>query len=196
MDMIKSENNNLNVADPNIAEHSRPKRHVIEEQRQANTQPRGRNRVNEHESAKLTFWQTPLLWPHFVKAVSAVGWNPGDIAAWLKKTQPVLFARIARRTVDRWIEEDEHGRPRWTQNCLERVRRGKPLPNVTRVGVLVSCFWFCYSSLLFSQSSLDPISGSCSPDRWRITEAPQSWCAAEYLQRPWADVRSHRAPCS
>jgi hypothetical protein len=120
-----------------VPEHSRPKRQVIEEQRQDNLQPRGRNRVKEHTPAVLTFWQAPFLWPHIVRAVQILGWNPTGITHYLSKSQPKLFGRLRRQVVERWIEKDEHGQCRWTQSTLDRVKRRQPVGNVTRLGLLV-----------------------------------------------------------
>jgi hypothetical protein len=145
--VLKPKNHALATSDALVAEHSRPKRQVVKEERQSNAQTRGRNRVKEHKPAVHTFWQSPFLWPYIARTVQIVGWNPSVIANYLHKSQPKHFGGLRRQVVERWIEEDGNGQRRWNQSTLDRVKRGQPVGNVTRVGILVRLQDYLYVCL-------------------------------------------------
>jgi hypothetical protein len=128
----------------NVAEASRPKRSLHEQERQ-NRGKGGRPRVNIYEPASLTNWMSPLLWAHIERAANRCRpqMSPAKICHELKKIDTVLFKALHPQTLRKWI--DTKGEfPKWSARTMERVAAGySPGGLTTRVGILV-----CFSSFI------------------------------------------------
>jgi hypothetical protein len=132
------QNNDLFARDPLLAEHSRPKREIVDKQRLANPEPRGRPRKRSHQAAQLTNWQAPLLWGPIQQAVKAVGWSASAIRDWLKKHNTSHYGHIQANVIRRWITQDANGKRGWSENTLARAAQAHtPGGQTTRAGLLV-----------------------------------------------------------
>lgn len=123
-----------------IAEVSRPRRGIKEEQRQKN-KPQGRRRLSENgpAPAKNTNWTDPLLWAHIEAATARVGFkSPADIKRHLTlNSPPGMFDRLREQLIGKWIDKEAEP-PRWKDSTLRRVAKGNhPGGQNTRQGVLV-----------------------------------------------------------
>lgn len=123
----------------NVAEASRPKRTLHEQERQQRGKV-GRPRQRQYTEAIQTNWMNPLLWTHIEKAgkICRPHMRPADICRELKKMDPVLFKVLVPQTLGKWIDTSGDS-PQWSARTLERVAAGiRPGGLTTRVGILVS----------------------------------------------------------
>jgi hypothetical protein len=133
-DVLLPENHTRFAPNPLLAEHSRPKREIIEKQRLANPEPRGRPRTHAHAPAKLTNWQSPLLWGTIQEAVKSAGWSPTAIQKWLRRHDGSLFGEIQANVIRRWIVKDSNGKSSWSPATLARAQQGHtPGGQTTRI---------------------------------------------------------------
>lgn len=121
-----------------VAEASRPNRLFKEDVRQ-DREAAGRPRIHNFKATTVTNWMTPLLWIQIERAAKRAGHSmrPQEIVHELRKTDNIVFARIAPQTVGAWIDRTGPS-PRWSDKTLKRVQQGnKPGGLTTRVGALV-----------------------------------------------------------
>lgn len=110
-----------------IAELSRPYRAFREKQHLKKKTPQGRKKKNEHHQATYHNWHTPLLWGRIVNAAKhpSVGWRMSStqIVRLLKQQDPMIFAGLARTTVEGWIDRNGD-KPGWSDRALTMAREG------------------------------------------------------------------------
>ncbi|KAF8196183.1 hypothetical protein BJ912DRAFT_1056612 [Pholiota molesta] len=122
----------------NVAEASRPKRSLHEQERQQRGKV-GRPRVSIYKPASQTNWMSPLLWIHIDRAATRClpKMSPAEICRELKKVDPVLFKALHPQTLRKWIDSKGDA-PRWSDRTLERVVAGhSPGGLTTRIGILI-----------------------------------------------------------
>jgi hypothetical protein len=123
----------------NVAEASRPKRSLREQERQQRGKV-GRPRTTVYKEALQTNWMSPLLWTHIERAAKRCSpkMSPTEICRELQKLDPVLFKVLRPQTLRKWIDTKGEW-PTWSEKTLERVEAAySPGGLTTRVGVLVS----------------------------------------------------------
>jgi hypothetical protein len=124
-----------------IAEQSRPARELKEHIRHRDRKRQGRKRVHEPKDATYTNWHQPFLWSQIVDAAKdpAVGRSMSATAIRnvLIKKNPTTFARIARTTINGWIDHSKTP-PQWSDAALQMAEDGnRPSSEGGRAGVLV-----------------------------------------------------------
>lgn len=68
------------------------------------------------------------------------GWCQAEIVRVLRDRNPRSFATLTPQVLGRYIERPKNETPRWKASFLLRVLQGhKPIANITRSGILVSC---------------------------------------------------------
>ena len=78
-----------------------------------------------------TNWYHPFLWTHIDSIAPKVGWSATAIEKHLTHTQPQLFSRIKKGTINRWI--DKKG---WSDATKRNVARRHALAGSGQTGVL------------------------------------------------------------
>lgn len=112
----------------------------MKEEKRANRASCGRKRKHPPVEAERTNWFSPFLFTQIDAAAKQVGWqmSPAAIVDLLQKRDPVVFSRLTRQVVGRWIDRAD-GRPKWKAAVMVRLEAGnRPGGQPTRHGILVS----------------------------------------------------------
>lgn len=124
-----------------IAELSRPAKAVIKRYKDKNRKAQGRKQVIPKKRTAYVNWFSPFLFQQIEAArVKAGGpqWSTRAIERELKKSDPEVFAKFSRTTIDKWIDRSgDH--PQWSDKTLMRIQKGNDLATegAGRKGVLV-----------------------------------------------------------
>lgn len=90
-----------------IAENSRPRRQYKEDTRRK--KPSGRKREHGPKDAERTNWQSPFLWAPIEAAArkAAPTYSPTEIVQTLQRGNPILYAKLHVRTLQRWLQDSK-----------------------------------------------------------------------------------------
>lgn len=109
-----------------------------------NKKPQGRKPKEDKLPKKAAYmnWHSPFLWDDIAKAAKhpSVGYNmsASKIRDHLVRMNPTHFGKIARTTIDGWIDRTGD-RPRWSDAALLMAEDGNHVKGGRgRYGVLVS----------------------------------------------------------
>ncbi|KAK0468673.1 hypothetical protein IW261DRAFT_1573523 [Armillaria novae-zelandiae] len=61
----------------------------------------------------------PYLWMHIDKAMHSVDWSPSAAVKLLKRDHPVLFSKLNKGTISKWMQ---HGKKEWSTKTLQNVQ--------------------------------------------------------------------------
>jgi len=125
-----------------VPELSCPRRQFREDGR-ARNKPQGRKCIQQQQKAQKTNWQSPFLWSQIEIAATRAGkpWSPRAILKEAHKLDPIIFSRLTKQVIGRWIDPEakKRGVSKWTAQVLEQVAKGNsPGGESTRTGILVS----------------------------------------------------------
>lgn len=129
------------ASNPEIAEHSRPRRQYRDDQR-TKRKPQGRKREKGQKGAKRVNWHAPFLWSQIETAAARAGkpWRPRAILQEAQKMDRITFSRLTEQVIGRWIDTDakSKGGSKWSSSVMKRVAAGNsPGGHSTRTGILV-----------------------------------------------------------
>ncbi|KAJ7869051.1 hypothetical protein B0H13DRAFT_2557989 [Mycena leptocephala] len=139
-----ADHDEISTADPELPEHSRPRRQFKEDDRK-NNKPCGRKPKpkNKKRDARYTNWFHPILFSQVQAAASRVSkpWKPRAILKELHRANLKDFSRLTEQVIGRWIDGDsrDRGTSKWKDSVIQNVARGKgnsPGGHTTRCGVL------------------------------------------------------------
>ncbi|KAJ7852106.1 hypothetical protein B0H13DRAFT_2398932 [Mycena leptocephala] len=137
-----ADHDEISTADPELPEHSRPRRQFKEDDRK-NNKPCGRKPKpkNKKRDARYTNWFHPILFSQVQAAASRVSkpWKPRAILKELHRANLKDFSRLTEQVIGRWIDGDsrDRGTSKWKDSVIQNVERGKgnsPGGHTTRCG--------------------------------------------------------------
>lgn len=108
-----------------IAELSRPARELKKIIKDKTKKPQGRKTKIPDRPAKYHNWFSPFAWSQICIAAKKAGWDmsASRIVKAAQLSDPVVFAGLARTTVNSWIDRSKT-RPCWKASVLQRVHQG------------------------------------------------------------------------